>query len=485
MASNKAVVLGAGISGHTAALFLRKFLKRDVDVVVISPRGDFNWLPSNVWVGVGQMKRERVVFPLPPIYDRAGIVFHQAKATEIHPEGDAARGPFVVAESTAPGKDGERIEVEYDYLVNATGPKLNFGATPGLGPDGHTYSVCADDHAEKTGAAFLEAVERMKRGEKKRFLVGTGHGMCTCQGAAFEFTTNLEFELRAHGVRDKAEVVYLSNEYELGDFGLDGFHIRRNGYITPGKVFAESLFAERDIEWITRSHVNGVEPGVAHYENLDGEQRSVAFDFAMLLPPFSGVGLKAIDKAGADITDTVFAPNGFMKVDADYTPKPYEQWSPDDWPKTYRNPTYDNLFACGIAFAPPHAVSRPRKSANGTPISPTPPRTGMPSATIGKAVAKNIATLVAGRGGSLAPSSMADMGAACIASAGANVFRGTAASITVFPIIPDYDRYPEHGRDIRLTFGEVGLAGHWIKVILHYLFIYKAKRRPFWALIPE
>jgi hypothetical protein len=27
------------------------------------------------------------------------------------------------------------LDVTYDYLINATGPKLNFAATPGLGPE--------------------------------------------------------------------------------------------------------------------------------------------------------------------------------------------------------------------------------------------------------------------------------------------------------------------------------------------------------------
>ena len=55
----------------------------------------------------------------------------------------------------------------------------------------------------------------------------------------------------------------------------------------------------------------------------------------------------------------LFLPNGFMRVDADYTPKPYEQWKAGDWPRTYQSPDYLNVFAAGIAFAPPHAISRP------------------------------------------------------------------------------------------------------------------------------
>ncbi|CAN0584747.1 unnamed protein product, partial [Laminaria digitata] len=43
----------------------------------------------------------------------------------------------------------------------------------------------------------------------------------------------------------------------------------------------------------------------------------------------------------------------------------------------------------------------------------------------------------------------------------------------------------EYGRDLSQTFGEIGLAGHWIKILLHHLFLYKAKLKPGWALIPE
>ena len=51
-----------------------------------------------------------------------------------------------------------------------------------------------------------------------------------------------------------------------------------------------------------------VEQGIAHYETLDGEMKTVAFDFAMLIPAFAGAGLKAYNKAGEDITPQLFAP---------------------------------------------------------------------------------------------------------------------------------------------------------------------------------
>ena len=343
------------------------------------------------------MTPEQVTFPLRPVYEKTGIAFVQGKAVSVHPEGDGDAGrPYVKVELTEPGKAGQEERVPYDWLINATGPKLNFDATPGLGPQKNSLSVCTFDHAAHASKAFDETVARMKAGEKQTLLIGTGHGNCTCQGAAFEYIFNVEFELRRRGVRDKARVVWISNEHELGDFGMGGMFIRRGGYVTHSRVFTESLYTERGIEWITRAGVKEVAPGEASYETLDGDERSLKFDFAMLLPPFSGVGLKAFDRAGADITPSVFAPSGFMLVDGDYAKKPYEEWSPDDWPRTYQSPKYPNVFAVGIAFAPPHAISKPMTSPKGTPIFPTPPRTGMPTGVMAREVAFNIVDMIKG-----------------------------------------------------------------------------------------
>lgn len=475
---SRVVVLGAGIAGHTAAAFARAWLGREHSVTVVSPRDHYNWVPSNIWVGVGLMSPEKVVFPLRPVYERHGIEFVHGAARELHPEGDAVSPtPFVVTDDST--------RVPYDFLVNATGPRLRFDRTEGLGPDANSLSVCTAEHAAQTAAALDEAVERMRRGERRRFLVGTGHGTCTCEGAAFEYVVNLEFELRARKMRDKADIVWLTNEYELGDFGMGGMQLRRGGWVTPSSIFTASLFAERGIDWITRAHVRKVGPGSVEYETVDGVEGEQQFDFAMLLPPFSGVGLQAFDRDGADVTERLFLPNEFMRVDADYTPKPYEEWHAADWPRTYQSPAYPNLFAAGIAFAPPHAVSRPYATPSDAPVAPAPPRTGMPSAMIGKAVARSIVDMIGGAERPTHTASMAEMGAACVASAGANPFTGTAASMTVFPIVPDFQRYPESGRDPRRTFGEIGLAGHWIKILLHHLFLYKARLRPGWRLIPE
>lgn len=513
----RVVVLGAGVSGHTAALYLRKRLPREHEVVVVSPNSQYNWIPSNIWVGTGKMSTDDVVFPLAPIYARKGITFVQAKAVALWPEGDAhvepdspgaqaygvsadatktksvvagelgSAQPAVDVEHTSPERAGEVERLRYDYVVNATGPKLNFGATPGLGPEsGYTLSVCTPSHASQAHGKLDELIDACKDGAKRRVVIGVGHGTCTCEGAAFEYTFNVEHELREAGVRDQVELVYLTNENELGDFGVGGMQFDQNGYRTTSQLWTESLYRERGVKAITGAAVTSIEPGVIHYDQLDGSHNDLEFDFAMLLPPFKGSDWKAYDAAGADITDTVFAPSGFMKVDADYSKKAHEEWSAKDWPRTYQNPTYRNAFAVGIAFAPPHQISRPRATPDGVAVAPSPPRTGMPSGTMGKVVAHTIADMILK--GATEPThsaSMAEMAAACVASAGHGMRTGTAAAMTMSPVVPDWEKYPETGRNLKETFGEIGLAGHWVKRMLHTLFIYKAKVKPGWTWIPE
>ena len=372
-------------------------------------------------------------------------------------------------------------------MINATGPKLAFDLTEGLNPGTNKcYSVCSYDHAEHASAAFTNLKLKLKKStEKVKILIGTGHAKATCQGAAFEYILNVDSELRRCGLREKAEITWISNEYHLGDFGMDGMLLTYGDMIMKSSDMVEMVFEDREIKWILGAGVNKIENGIAHYENLDGEYKTETFDFAMLIPAFSGHGFKAYDKHGADITEKLF--RGFMIVDADYSAKPYEEWTVQDWPETYQNPSYPNIFAPGIAFAPPHSISKPRKSPNGTEIFPAPPRTGMPSGITAKLVADNIIESIK-KGEIITPhrGSLGNMGAACVASSGFGFTKGSAVTITTFPIVPDYIKYKNSGgRDLKKTFGEIGLGGHWVKYSLHFAFLWKAKMKPFWFMIPE
>ncbi len=475
------VVLGTGFAGNTAALNLKKALGGKHDVIVVSPRKNFSYVPSFVWVGVGSMQPEKTQFNLEPVYKKHGIEFKEGAAVEIHPD---SQDQYVVVKYS----DGGTERVKYDYLINATGPKLNYAATPGLGPDaGYSDSICTLPHAVKTRDNYLKAVEKMKQGKRQRFIVGTGHGAATCQGAAFEFIHNLEFDLNRRGVRRNADITWISNEPAIGDFGVGGVVVKKNGNLVSGKLFAESTFLEKGIKWVERAHVRKVEEGSLDYVNIEGEEGKLDFDFAMLIPPFAGVPIAYIDKDGNDMKAQMCVPSGFMKVDADYASaaKPFEEWKNSDWPKKYNNPVYKNIFAAGIAFAPPHPISKPFKAPDGTLIVPSPPRTGMASGIIGHTVALSIIDMV--KNGAEEPTqeaSMTEFGAICITSMGKSMTRGSAALLTMDPVVPNYEKY-KFGRNLNYTFGDIGLAGHWVKYMLHYLFMWKMKGKFLWQFIPD
>jgi len=471
-----AVVIGAGFSGQYAALVLKNALKHaggKHKVTVINRYPKFTYIPSMVWVGIGQLEVEKTQFELKPVYDRVGIDFVLGAAREVHPD-----DRYVVVDV-----NGTSTRVDYDYLIIATGPYLNYAATPGLGPvDGYTNSICTPPHAQQTARNYLALVERLKKGDKANVVVGTGHGCCTCQGAGFEYLCLVHHDLVDRGVRDRVRLTWLSNEPRPGDFGIDGFETQRGPVTFTAEDMCGAIFEDYGINTEFNSHVCKIDERNIYTENVHGEFKVFAHDFAMLIPPFAGQPIRYLDKAGNDIKERICNPAGFVKVDAVYG-KCYEELFASDWPKTYRSPEYGNLFSCGIAFAPPGCMSKPCTSPSGTQFMPSIPRTGYTSEMTGKAAALNVAELIQGRE-PCHTASLAETPGMCIASMKNSWLSGRAATIGIQPIVRNRDAYPEYGRAMEVGAVEVGLAGAWLKKGLHHAFLYKLQARPFWQYIP-
>jgi len=476
--SKNVIVIGSGFAGQTAALYLGDALGQDHTVTVITRTEEFIFIPSLVWVGVDRMPLDKVKFPLKPVYDKFNIHFFHGQVTDIYPDD----GYLTALDE----KTGEQQEFRYDYLLNATGPKLNFAGTPGLGPHvGRTQSICTPTHATQSRDTYLEAIQRMERGEQQHFVIGTGHGAATCQGAAFEYITNIHKDLERRGLRDKARIKWLSNEPALGDFGIDGVSVAQRKRIRSSEDFIATIFNDYGIEWQVKTAVKSIDGNVINYETLAGLEATETFDFAMLIPQFLGNGMIYHDHDGNDITSKVANPGGFVLVDAVYG-KPYDElrMNPEYWPATYQNPSYPNIYAAGISFAPPGPISRPQQTPGGLPLAPAPPRTGMVSGIIGRLVAKNIIDNIKGREAAHSER-MTEMYAACIASMGASIWDGSAAVIMAAPIVPDWKKYPVGGRDMFASNMEMGLSGAWMKRMIHTTFNHKLRGRMGWSFIPE
>ena len=326
----------------------------------------------------------------------------------------------------------------------------------------------------------------MQKGERRRFVIGTGHPGATCQGAAFEYITNVHKDLVRRGVRDRADLLWLSNEQALGDFGVRGVTVRQKGRLLTSEEFITAVFKEYGIRSQVRTGVLGLTPDTIAWEDFEGQRGETGFDFSMLIPRFLGQPLAYVDKEGADVSGDILAPNGLVKVDATYG-LPYEELTqrPDAWPRVYQNPAHPEIFAAGIAFAPPGPISVPHTTPGGTAIAAAPPRTGMVSGIIGRVVALNIIDLVT-TGKMSHGERMTEMYAACIASMGDSLWDGSAAVIMIYPVVPDHQKYPnDQGRDLFVTHMEMGLAGAWMKRMIQTTFMHKLRRRVGWRFIPE
>jgi sulfide:quinone oxidoreductase len=109
----------------------------------------------------------------------------------------------------------------------------------------------------------------------------------------------------------------------------------------------------------------------------------------------------------------------------------------------------------------------------------------MISSIIGRLVAMNIIDLV--QNGTMTHNErMTEMVAACIASLGDSLWDGSAATIVLYPVVPDLTKYPnDNGRDNFVTHMEMGLSGAWMKRMLHTTFMHKLQGKIGWKIIPE
>jgi sulfide:quinone oxidoreductase len=336
------VVLGAGLGGTILAYELAPKLRKEDRLTLIGQGSRYHFVPSNPWVAIGWRGRSDIEVDLAGVMARKKIRFLPQGARRVHPE-----------ENRVELEDGS--SVAYDYLAIATGPDLAFDEIEGLGPAGHTQSICHVDHAEQARAAF-EAFCKAPG----PIVVGAVQG-ASCFGPAYEFAFILDTELRKRRLRDRVPMTFVTSEPYIGHLGLDG--------VGDTKGLMESEFRSRHIKWITDARVARVADGKMHVEQIDASGQVAArhelpFAYAMMLPAFRGVAaLRGIDK--------LVNPRGFVLVD-----------------KHQRNPTFRNVFAVGVCVAIP--------PTGPTPVPVGVPKTGFMIESMVTATVHNIAALLRG-----------------------------------------------------------------------------------------
>ena len=367
------VIMGAGIGGMAMAYEMRaKAGKADV-VTVVSNTPKFHFVPSNPWVAVNWRKRDEVELEIEPLLTKRKIEFIGTGVKRVRPD-----------ENVLELDDGRRLD--YDFLIIATGPKLAFDEIEGLGPHGHTQSVCHIDHAMHAQGEWAHFVE-----DPGPIVVGAVQG-ASCFGPAYEFAMTMETDLRRRKIRDRVPMTFVTAEPYIGHLGLGG--------VGDSKGMMESILREKHIKWICNAKVTRVEAGKMFVTEHDEDgkpkkEHELPFRYSMLLPAFKGV-------------DAVFGiegltnPRGFILID------PHQ-----------RNTKYRNIFAVGVCVAiPPVEV---------TPVPTGTPKTGYMIESMVTAAAHNIADVLAGR----EPQERATWNAVCLAD-----FGDSGAAFVALPQIP-------------------------------------------------
>lgn len=409
------VVLGAGIGGVPMAYEMKESVSKEHEVIVISDSPTFHFVPSNPWVPPKWRKPEDLKIELAPVMAKKGIEFIQKAAVKVDPTNNQVH----LADGSA---------VAYDYLIIATGPRLAFDEVEGLGPQGHTQSVCHVDHAAVAAQDWDKFME-----DPGPIVIGAVQG-ASCFGPAYEYLMILETELRKRKIRDKVAITFVTSEPYIGHLGLGG--------VGDTKGLLESALREKTIKWITNAKVDRVEHEKMFVTEVDEngnekKKHELPFKHSMMLPAFTGIdAVRHVDVEG------LINPRGFVIVD-----------------KYQRNPTFKNIYSVGVCVALPPVEK--------TPVPTGTPKTGYMIESMVTATAHNIRDALAGK----EPSDIPSLSALCLADLG-----DTGVAFLAVPQIPPRNT----------TWSSQGKWVHLAKIVFEKYFMRKIRKgisEPFYERI--
>jgi len=396
------VILGAGIGGVPCAYEMRQRLGGGHRIVLVGDNPRFEFTPSNPWIAMGWRNTTETGVELAGPLQQRDIEFVAQEAVAI----DAPARRLKLADGS---------ELGYDYLVITTGGRLAFDEVPGLGPGGHTQSICTHAHAEQAWAAYQRFLEN-----PGPVVVGAAPG-ASCFGPAYEFAMILDADLRKRRLRDRVPIHFVTSEPWIGHMGLAG--------VGDSKGMMESEFRQAHIQWITNARITRAEEGRLFVEELDAQGRlarshELPFAYAMVLPAFRGAEAVAA-------VPGLCNERGFVLIDAHQ-----------------RSPAYPEIYAAGVCVAIP--------PVEATPVPTGAPKTGYMIESMVTAICHNIQAAIEGRPGT----ATATWNAICLAD-----FGDTGVAFVALPQIPPRN----------VTWARKGRWVHLGKIVFEKYFLHKVR----------
>ncbi len=398
----KVVILGAGLGGVACAYEMKKTLGAGHQVTLVGSSPYFEFTPSNPWVAVGWRKPEQTRVELAGPLAARDVRWIPKLVEQI----DAEASKLVFGDGT---------EEPYDYLAITTGPRLAFDEVPGLGPKGHTASVCTQAHSLAAWQGYQEFLK-----DPGPVVIGAAAG-ASCFGPAYEMAMIVDADLRKRRLRDRVPMTFVTAEPYIGHMGLGG--------VGDSKGLMESTLRQRHVQWVTNAKVTSVDPGVVHATELndDGAVRKehrLPFKWAMILPAFKGVDAVAA-------VPELCNPRGFVLID-----------------EFQRSKRYRNVFSAGVCVAIP--------PVEATPVPTGAPKTGFMIESMVHAICENVAADIAGR----PAEARGTWNAICLAD-----FGDTGAAFVALPQIPPRN----------VTWAREGKWVHLAKIAFEKYFLRKVR----------
>jgi len=293
----KLLVLGAGTAGTMVVNKLRPRLDPvEWKITVVDQDEVHYYQPGFLFIPFG-------------IYSRKDV--EKPKRNFVPPGVDLVHGEIDLVE---PANNLVRLvdgtELEYDYLVIATGTHPRPGQTPGL-TDGEWHRSIHDFYTIEGAEALAETLRTWDGG---RLVLNIVEMPIKCPVAPLEFTFLADSFFHEHGLRDRVELVYVTPL--PGAFTKPVASRYLGGLLEEKKVTLEPDF-----------YLEAVDPERKVLMSYD--EREIPFDLLVTIPLNMGSDYVARSGLGDELNH--------IPVDK----------------HTFLSPDYDNVFAVGDAAALP------------------------------------------------------------------------------------------------------------------------------------
>ena len=264
----RVVIIGGGTAGTFAANRIRKFVgRRDVKITLIDENGLHTYHPNTLLAMVGMDGNKAVQEIKKLVYGDLEVIVDKAKSVDLG-------NRFVETEG------GKRVE--YDYLVIASGARIDLDAIPGFREGAFEF------HTYEGATRLYEALRNFKGG---KILVGIGGLPYRCPPSPYEATLMIFDFLKKRGVKN-FEIEFLSP-------------IQRLYPVPQVDEFLTPIFEKKGINWHTFVNVEEIKPNEKKLVSMEGDE--FKYDLLVLVPPYKGSDIEYSEDVKED--------EGWLKTD--------------------------------------------------------------------------------------------------------------------------------------------------------------------------